>query len=135
MNNSLLSGTPCQIIVADLFAMINARRKLFLLDPVEQRAMASRCTLRFNLDRKRGVDFSNEKIAVEAQDMDMLEAVVNDQFGVNFDGELLNLCASNKKVKIEIPPMEEPIEQVIIESEPQKKSGFGSKIKRLFGGN
>jgi len=136
MSNQLDPGKSCQIVVADLFAMINARRKLFSMDPVEQRAMASRCTLRFNLERKRGVDFGNEKIAVAPQDMLALESMVNDQFGVNFEGELTTLCAKSKKPSTPTPRMvtpQTPVEQP--KPEPVKKAGLGSKIKRLFGGN
>ena len=106
MSNQLDPGKSCQIVVADLFAMINARRKLFSMDPVEQRAMASRCTLRFNLERKRGVDFGNEKIAVAPQDMLALESMVNDQFGVNFEALILIGDCLEPKIGVDFSPLD-----------------------------
>lgn len=133
MSNPLESGEPCQIIVDELFAMVNTRRKMFRLEPIEKRAMASRCTLRFNLGRQQQVDFSNDKIGIAAVDMPALTTMINEQFGVNFENELTTLCA-RKKVEAAVTPMvtshtPEPAPEVVVD-----KSGFGSRLKRLFGG-
>ena len=135
MSNPTGTGEPCTIVVAELFAMINARRKLFQLSPIEGRAMASRCTLRFNLDWQRGADFSAEKIVVDPADMLVLQKMVNDQFGVNFDGELRKLCVKPKKPVMETthtasPP---PVFAQAAPVESPSKTGLGSRIKRLFG--
>ena len=126
-------GDRYTIVVAELFAKINAQRKLLKRTPIEDRAMVSRCTLRFNIDRQRKVDFSADKIIVAPEDMTVLEKMVNDQFGVYFDGELSRLC-----VKIEKPVVESA--HVVLPSEafdeammPPEKTGLVSKIKRLFG--
>ncbi len=136
MTNPKAADEPCTIVVADLFALITARRKLLQLSPIEGRAMASRCTLRFNLDRQRGVDFSAEKIVIDPDDMLVLQKMVNDQFGVDFDGELNKLCVKPKKPVMEntraAPPPQTFAPAAPIE--PQRKAGLGSWIKRLFGG-
>ena len=104
MSNPLERDEPCQIVVDELFAMVNTRRKMFRLEPIEKRAMASRCTLRFNLGRQQQVEFSNDKISIAAADMPALTTMINEQFGVNFENELTTLCAE-KKVEAATPPM------------------------------
>lgn len=128
------AGGRCTIIVAELFAMISAQRKLLKRPPVEERAMASRCTLRFNIDRQEKVDFNAEQIVLSANDMKALEKVVNEQFGLYFDGELSRLCVKPEK------PVEAPVHTTLPFEEydlpwmEPEKTGLMSKIKRLFGG-
>ena len=47
MSNPTETGNHCVIVVEELFAKINAQRKLLGRTPIENQAMASRCTLRF----------------------------------------------------------------------------------------
>lgn len=136
MHNPPEHGKPCQIVVDDLFTMINKRRKMLHLEPVENRAMASRCTLRFNLSQQRGVDFNSKKISVAAADMQTLRDMVNDQFGVDFENELNSLCA---KAQTETVPRMVTTHTHLPEPEPdvfahKQQTGFGSRLKRLFGG-
>jgi hypothetical protein len=135
MSNPTGAGNHCVIIVADLFAKINAQRKLLTRTPIEDRAMASRCTLRFNIDKQRGVDFSAEKILIEPDEIELLEKMVNELFGIYFDGEVRRMC-----VKPEAPPSKpanldsyipETSTQMTIEPE---KTGLLSRLKGLFGG-
>lgn len=136
MPNPLQAGEACQIVVDDLFAMINSRRKMMRLEPVENRAMASRCTLRFNLGQQRGVDFNKKTVSIATADMSVLRDMVNDQFGVNFENELTRLCAKAEAVT---PPRMVTSHAPLAEPEPEpvsipQKTGFGSKLKRLFNG-
>ena len=134
MNQPAEAGDHCVIIVADLFAKINSQRKLLKQPPVEERAMASRCTLRFNVDKQRGVDFNAEKILVAPHEIAMLEKMVNELFGVFFENEVIRLCVKPKTPVVKrarvIPP---PSVAAAVTMEPAK-SGLVSKIKRLFGG-
>ncbi len=140
MSNAEETGNVCIMATADLFARISAQRKLLQRSPIEERAMISRCALRFNIGRSKQVDFNAEKIVLTDDDMTLLEKVVNDQFGLHFEGELRKLCR-----KVERPAPEEPVlpelsleeaEEAI--SQPrqpeEKKKGFASRFKRLFGG-
>lgn len=126
------AGDHCIIVVADLFAKINSQRKLLKRTPIEERAMASRLTLRFNVDKKRGVDFGAEKILVAPDEIALLEKIVNELFGAYFEGELIKLCAKHKTAPVKrarpVPP--KPVAAAI--PMPQQKSGLASKIKRLF---
>ena len=98
MNNPTEAGGPCVIIVADLFAKISAQRKLLHRPPIEEQAMASRCTLRFNSDKQRGVDFSAERVLINPNELELLEKIVNELFGLYFEGELGKLCVKPKPV-------------------------------------
>lgn len=135
MSNSEQANTPCIIVVADLFARITAQRKLLRRQPIEERAMASRCTLRFNIDRSRQVDFSAEKITLAPEDMVLLEKVVNEQFGLQFNNELRKLCLKAER-PADAPSLPEPLleEGIAASSSPANEGGLLAKIKRLFGG-
>jgi hypothetical protein len=132
MSNPKVAGDHCIIIVAELFAKINSQRKLLKRTPIEERAMASRCTLRFNIDKQRGVDFSAEKILVEPDEIPLLERIVNEQFGVYLEGELSKLCAKPKTPVVKrarpapMPPVAAPVRVQPV------KTGLASRIKRLF---
>jgi hypothetical protein len=128
------TNNRCIIVVADLFAKINAQRKLLKRTPVEERAMASRCTLRFNINRNRRVDFSAEKIVLTPEEIGELEKMVNDQFGLYFDGEIKRLCVKPpqpKKPKVERSEFELAAEFAMMEPEKTEKVSW---FKRLFGG-
>lgn len=134
MSNPLQPDGPCHIVVNNLFSMINTRRKMLHLDPIENRAMASRCTLRFNLDRQRGVDFNNETISIAGQDMPILRDMINGQFGVNFENELISLCTKTQaeatpRMVTTHAPLPEPEPEVVV-----RQTGFGARLKRLFSG-
>ena len=133
MNNPTVAGNHCIIVVADLFAKINAQRKLIKRTPIEDRAIASRCTLRFNVDKRRGVDFSNEKILVAADEIELLENIVNELFGVYFEGEVRKLCAKSKSAAVERDRPLPPLQPAVSPTRPEN-AGFMSKIKRMFGG-
>jgi len=135
MSNPTQAGNHCIIIVADLFAKINSQRKLLKRTPIEERAMASRCTLRFNVDKQRGVDFSAEKILVAPNEIDLLEKMVNDLFGVYFEGEVGRLCAKQKAQVVKRARPVPPPQTVAVAAIEPEKTGLVSKIKRLFGGN
>ncbi|MGD8593833.1 MAG: hypothetical protein PVF82_13415 [Gammaproteobacteria bacterium] len=134
MSNPKEAGNHCVIVVADLFAKINAQRKLIKRPPIEERAMASRCTLRFNVDKQRGVNFNDEKILVAADEIPVLEKMVNELFGVYFENELGRLCIKPKTPSVKrarpIPPLQVAAPATV---QPEK-TGLMSKIKRLFGG-
>jgi hypothetical protein len=134
MSNSTEAGNHCIIVVADLFAKINAQRKLLKRPPIEDRAIASRCTLRFNADKQRGVDFTADKILVASQEIPLLEKIVNELFGVYFEGEVRKLCAKSKTPTVKrTRPMPPPQAAVVPAVQPEK-SGLVSKLKRMFGG-
>jgi len=136
MNNPIEAGNRCVIIVADLFAKINAQRKLIHRPPIEERALTSRLTLRFNVDKQRDVDFSAEKILIDPAEVELLEKIVNENFGLYFNGEISRLCTRPK------PPAPKPAVENIPSlpeislpehSEPQKP-GLLSRLMGLFGG-
>jgi len=134
MGNSTEFGEQCVIIVTDLFNKINKQRKLLNRTPVENQAIASRCTLRFNVDRQRGVDFSQATIVINQVDISLLEKIVNELFDVPFDNEIRKLCAKSRppaarNVEIDVLPPLTPE----ITAEPEK-AGLLSFIKSLFGG-
>lgn len=133
MNNPAEAGNHCVIIVADLFAKINAQRKLLHRTPIEERAMASRCTLRFNVDKQRGVDFGAEKILIDPDEIELLEKIVNDLFGIYFQGEIRRLCVKPKA------PAPKPVDSLPLPDlspidlgEPVKV-GLLARLKGLFG--
>lgn len=136
MNSPLEGGNHCIIVVADLFNKINAQRKLLHRTPIENQAMATRCTLRFNADKQRGVDFSAEKIVIAPNELEMLEKIVNELFGLYFEGELKRLC-----VKPKTPPKPKTtnldaflVHQALQEYTPPESTGLFSWFKGLFGG-
>lgn len=134
MSNPTEGDNYCVIVVADLFAKINAQRKLLHRSPVEDRAMASRCTLRFNVDKQRGIDFNAEKINVAWHELDMLEKMVNELFGIYFNGEVRRLCAKRKE-PIAMPVSPPPLPAVTA-MKPGKpvKGGLFSWFRNMFGG-
>jgi len=134
MSNPKEAGDHCIITVAELFEKINAQRKLLKRTPIEERAMASRLTLRFNVDKKRGVDFGAEKILIAPHEIVLLEKTVNELFGAYFDGELVKLCAKSKAaaaVKRARPVPQPPPVAAPVPIQP-RNTGLVSKIKRLF---
>jgi hypothetical protein len=134
MSNSTEAGNHCIIVVADLFAKINAQRKLLKRPPVEDRAIASRCTLRFNADKQRGVDFTTEKILVASHEIPLLEKIVNELFGVYFEGEVQKLCAKPKTPPAKRTQSMPPPQMAMAAPAQTKNSGLVSKLKRMFGG-
>lgn len=135
MSDTTQAENHCVIVVADLFAKINAQRKLLHRTPIEERAMASRCTLRFNVDKQRGVDFGAEKILVARDEIDLLENMVNELFGVYFHGELRRLCAKPKPAApkaASLPPAMPELSPMELD-DPVKPSLL-TRLKSLFGG-
>ncbi len=138
MSNSEDTGKLCTIVVADLFAKINAQRKLIKKTPIEDRALVSRCTLRFNINRSRWVDFAAEKITLTQEDISALEKMVNEQFGLFFAGELNSLCIKQSKrpavqaaVELDTSEMEAAFAAA---STARQSTGIIGWIMRLFGG-
>jgi hypothetical protein len=134
MSNSTEAGNHCIIIVADLFAKINAQRKLLKRPPIEDRAIASRCTLRFNADKQRGVDFTTEKILVASHEIALLEKIVNELFGVYFEGEVQKLCVKRKTPTAKRTRPMPPPQMAMAPPAQTEKTGLVSKLKRMFGG-
>jgi hypothetical protein len=119
--------------VARLFERVNAERKMRSLPPVENSAMASRCTLRFNIDKPRGLDFNQKTVVLAPEDVEALEQLVNDQFDCRLEGVVERLCAKPKVVPKPAPV----VPQMAPELQPsdQDESGLMSKIKKIFGGD
>ena len=132
MSNPKDAGDHCIIVVADLFNKINSQRKLLKRTPVEERAMVSRLTLRFNVDKQRGVDFGAEKILIAPNEIALLEKLVNELFGVYFDGELIKLCANRAKTQTVKRARPVPPPPVVTAQIQPEKAGLASRIKRLF---
>ena len=134
MGNSTPAGDICVIITADLFGKINKQRKLLNRAPVENQAMASRCTLRFNVDKQRGVDFGIDTVVIDSDDMPLLEKIINDLFGVYFENEIRKLCVKPKThtprslENIQLPPLVPDTPSV------PEHTGLLSRLKGLFGG-
>jgi len=136
MSSPIGSSNNCSFFVDELFDLINAQRKLLRKAPVEDRAMSSRCTLRFSVMSKRDVDFNADRVEIFPHEVELLEKMVNDQFGVYFEGEIGKLCAKSQ-VKKEIPVVKaEPLLEISPAMDFEKEnndSGFISMIKRMFG--
>ena len=130
-NNNPATG-KCTLVVAKLFELINNKRKMRSLTPVEHGAIVSRCTLRFNIDKARGIDFSEETVVLEPEDVDALEQMVNEQFNCNFEGEVKRLCVKPKPA----PAVSEPTLSFDIPAstqvEPEPEKGLFSGIKKMF---
>lgn len=133
MSDPSIVGSQCVIVVEDLFEKINSQRKLLSKPPVENQAMATRLTLRFNVDKKRGVDFSSEQVLIAPDELDLLEKTVNELFGLYFEGVISKLCMAPKAP--EPAPIMRDVEDLPpeLEFEPEK-TGMLSKLKGLFGG-
>lgn len=133
MSNPLETGNHCIIVVTELFDKVNAQRKLLRRPPVEDRAMASRLTLRFNVGQNTGVDFNEETIMLGAHELGRLEKMINELFGVYMENELVRLCQKPelpRKVVTEstIPPIQ--VSPAIL----AENEGIFAKLKRIFWG-
>lgn len=134
--NSATDG--CILEVAKLFERINEGRMMRSLPPVENNAMASRCNLRFNLDKNRGIDFNQGTVTIARADIEVLEQLVNEQFNCKLEGVVERLCVRPRKttpaetlIKPVLPELsQQPQPQPLTETE----SGLLSRIKKIFGG-
>ncbi|MGD8569073.1 MAG: hypothetical protein PVJ39_13375 [Gammaproteobacteria bacterium] len=136
MSDPAEAGNHCVIVVADLIAKINAQRKLINRTPVEDRAISTRCTLRFNVDKQRGVDFSAEKVLIAPDEVEVLENIVNELFGVYFQGEVSRLCARSRAAAAKsrpARPVPRPQAAPVAVPEPPK-IGLLSRLMGLFSG-
>jgi len=134
MSNPAVANNHYTVFVAELFDLINAQRKLLRKSPIEDRAMSSRCTLRFAVVSGREVDFNVEKITILSHEVPLLEKMINDQFGIYFEGEVQKLCEKSMVKQIVKPPKPEPILQIAPEPEYENESsGIIAAIKRFFG--
>jgi len=134
MGNPTQAGDICVIITADLFAKINKQRKLLNRGPIENQAIASRCTLRFSVDKQRDVDFGKDTVVIAAEDIQILEKIINELFDVHFENEVRKLCV---KPKIQTPKSLENIQlPPLVPETPSvsESTGLLSRLKGLFGG-
>lgn len=135
MSEGSIAPGNCTLEVARLFERINSGRKMRSLPPVENSAIASRCNLRFNLDKKRGVDFTQKSVVIAIEDIVVLEQLLNEQFDCHLEGAVDKLCVRPqlaKEVEAEPETAEEEEEQ-----EPPKtvaEERLMSKIRKIFGG-
>ena len=135
MSNPAVAGNHCVIVVADLFNKINAQRKLLTRTPIENQAMITRCTLRFNVDTQRNVDFSAEKIVIHPKEIEGLERMVNELFGVYFEGEVSRLCVKPKAPAPKPTSLDSFMPQSsTMATRAPEKAGLLSRLKGLFSG-
>lgn len=132
MSNENNASGGCTLEVARLFERVNAGRKMRSLPPVEKSAMASRCNLRFNLEKKRGIDFNQETIVIAPDDVDALEQLLNEQFDCMLEGIVAKLCIKPKETSTtpisQVPELiPQPKEQIEVDT------GLMTKIKKIFG--
>ncbi len=135
MSNNNNAGA-CTIVVADLFAKINNQRKMIKKPPIEERALISRLTLRFNVQGQRWVDFAGAKVSLTKEEVPALEKIINDQFGVFFTGEVARLCI-NQQAASRAPRRAAVIEEMVEEAteEPEVEAvGFFAWLKYLITG-
>ncbi len=138
MSDSAPLTKGCTLVVESLFKEVNEQRRFLNQPPIEYSAMASRCSLRFQIDFKQALDFTQEKITISESQLTQLEQLINQQFGVYFDGRLPKLCEKKRKaaeaqvVRNNLLP---EIEEEIPANEEPEGGGFVSKLKGLFGGN
>jgi len=136
MSELPVSGNHCVIVVTELFDLINAQRKLLRKSPVEDRAMSSRCSLRFSIDSRRELDFDAETIQLLPHEIPILEKMVNELFGIYFEGEINKLCIKAQAPKPAKPAPSESLFQLSPEfdfQQPAEDSGIIARIKRWFG--
>jgi len=123
-----------EITVAELFDLVNAQRKLLRKTPVEDRAMSSRCTLRFSIVSGRELDFNVEKILILPDEIAILEKMLNDQFGIYFDGEVQKLVDKYKnKIAAKTKKAETFISTKYQAQSIEEGNRLVSALKRLFG--
>ncbi len=138
MSEQEKNAASCTISTADLFNFINNQRKHNQQQPVENTTIATRCTLRFNIDKQRGVDFSQDRIVVARSDLPVLEQVINSQFELFLDGDLERLCHGIKGGTKPAAPRPQlapakPAAPATTAKETEKR-GLASRIKGIFGG-
>ncbi len=125
------AATGCVIKTADLFNFINERRQSDGKQPIEHSSIATRCTLRFNVDKQRGADFSQVQVTLDQADIPVLEQLVNAQFELYLSGELARLCQGKTpaaaKKRAATPPT------AAAAAEPEDKKGLMSRLKGMFG--
>jgi hypothetical protein len=125
------AATGCVIKTADLFNFINERRQSDGKQPIEHSSIATRCTLRFNVDKQRGADFSQAQVTLDRSDIPVLEQLVNAQFELYLSGELARLCQGSApaaaKTRRAAPP------PPTAAAEPEDKKGLMSRLKGMFG--
>jgi len=125
----------CTLDVAKLFERVNAGRKVRSLPPIEYSAMASRCNLRFNLNKKRNVDFNNETVIISPEDIEALEGLLNEQFDCMLEGAVSKSCVKPKKAR-PAATVHEPVMPELTpppQTDTETDSGLMSKIKKIFG--
>lgn len=125
----------CTIKTAELFSFINDRRRSDGKEPIEHSTIATRCTLRFNVDKQRGTDFSQEQIVVDEADLAVLEQMINAQFELYLSGELNRLCRNKAAAAPKARPATQLPPATPAPQEEEKKEGLMSRLKGMFGGD
>lgn len=129
------ASTGCVIKTAELFTFINQRRQSEGKAPIEHSSMVTRCTLRFNVDKQRGIDFSQPQVVIDAADLKVLEQVINAQFELYLSDDLKRLCQNQAKATPKQRPAT-PLPPAASPAAPQEEGkGLMSRIKGMFGGD
>jgi len=89
----------CNVITAELFALINEKREASRRDPIENDAIISRLNLRFNVGRENPVDFRNATVALTSEELERLNDIAWDQFNCLLGATLQDRVCEHRRAR------------------------------------
>lgn len=116
-----------------LFDFINENRRQLNRSPIDHGTMSTRLTLKCNIVAPGVFDFSAPQLKLNAEQIQALEGIVNDQFDLYLEKVLIRRCTAQADASKQSTPKAQTPAPARLE-EPQS-GGIGAKIKRLFGMN
>lgn len=120
-----------QLDTRKLFKFINDKRRQFDLTPITDDAIRARLVIRCQVVCPGAFDLKQAENLVAGDAMDKLEAIVNEQFGLDLlPGTLRRHCARRQELEAE----PEQNENLSNQPPPPAVKKEGSWFKRLFGG-
>jgi hypothetical protein len=122
------TGDYWTITPTALFELINEKRRQLNRSPVDNGAMTTRLALKINVVAPGVFDFSAPKLKLTAEQLRILEEIINDQFDLYLKNALARQCVFHS-ASAQAKPKAHPVTQA---AEP-KPTGTRSKLKRLFG--
>ncbi len=113
-----------------LTELINAKRKELNKTPIDHVSMKTHLIIKTNVGYPGVFDFESSELTLDAKRIDILQQVINDQFGIYLD-KLSRSCEFHPAKKNQ----RKPVQTTAPESseEEQKDEGFMSKLGRMLG--
>ena len=79
---------------ANICELIERKRQLSGQDPVDRSVITTRCGIAFTVARKRWLNFKNDQIEVDGEDLDCIAEILEERFNIEVrERELLKLCS------------------------------------------